>query len=363
MKIKLSWFAFVPICILVTVLSLVQSVILNKEGSVFLGLNNVSASYTSIFLTVLLAILCKMFSMFDRETSHVYFGRKSVFLAVFACLIAVLVLLNGILVLMDQISSEQSTFSFLKLFEIIFSFIAATAFFVIGMFHITNKSLSVNGFPILALATSLWSCIKVLTTFVGYTTISIASNDMTDLIVFVLLTLYLFWNAVVVSKIANKESVKACFVFGMPLIALSLDYCIKIAIGFFMHNSSIRSFDYLNAVLFFLVALYTVVSLADYTKYVHNIEDDLPLLGDYSQELKMIKKKRKRGYVSNFVKDSDTSPALDPMPSMEEDISKRGVIHDFDFYDEKDNKKGKKAEDNSRMREIDRLIKDIERGI
>lgn len=375
MKIKLSWIVFIPFTLVIGALGFIQAFVLTGDET-FMGLSRISASYTSVVLAAVLLIICKVFSVLDKKTSKIYVGGKNIAAGIFSSVIAISLAINGAKQLVDSLAGEWAVY---PVVDMILSIISAVAFVVIAISHITGKNFS-DGFALLILMPSVWCCARIINTFIGYTTLSVTSTDMTDLVLYVAAALYLYWQATVLVNIAGKNSVKSCYVFGMPTAALAIGYGSKLLIDAVL-NETKDLYQYLYIAVFLALGLYIISTLLEYTFRVHSLEEDAYLLDEKADADGEAPEEYDDDILSSAIADTDDGIVrqsvqihedAEPLEAEAESAAEVDYEQNTEAYDiieepeeehDFDSSTGGETTDPDRMREINRLIKEIENDV
>ena len=226
MKIKFTLIPFIPVTIATVVIKIMSLFGLDENG-MFLGLNKMGLNYAVIGLTLGLFVVCVFINLFDRKTAPVYPVKKNFAAGILAVLSGVFILVTSVLKLVNM--AGDSDYYIISLVTALFSIPAAIAFLFISKVHFAGKSI-ISGISALFIFPTLWSCAKLVSMFLAATKVSISATDMTSLFCYIFLTLYLFSNSMIVSRIKGRNPVKSCFIFGLPAVAISLSYGIYVVL-------------------------------------------------------------------------------------------------------------------------------------
>lgn len=277
MKIKLSWIFFIPFSLAILALNIVQVVVLTKDNT-FMGLGKIGAVYACAALAFVLLIICKVLGAIDNKTSKIYIGKQNKITGILAGILAIALAAMGAKQLIDMLVPESLTwFTFANG---ILSIIAAVAFIIIAVSNISGKNLT-DGFSGLILFPSIWCLVNIIHSFINYTTKSVSSTDMTDLIIYVFAALFLYWHATVLAKIPAKNSIKSSYAFGMPAAALSIGYSVKTFMYISRGVVKPSIYDYLYTTIFLVLGIYIIVTLIEYSLNVKTLEEDKELIEQY----------------------------------------------------------------------------------
>ncbi|MGN0551302.1 MAG: hypothetical protein ACI4I4_05595 [Acutalibacteraceae bacterium] len=240
MKIKLSWLFFIPLFIATVLLRVYQVLFIDNgilKGFFDGGLVSIAFVGAILLMFVILIALC----IADKKTSGVYRFHRNIPAGIFAVLTGIAVIadlaVRGMSVFGLGIGAENlgsaffvSEFSVnlvtnvLNIIDLIASIFGGIAFIFIGAASLSGKRLTYKRRGLM-LAPVLWVCMRMVITFASYTHVAVNAQDMSDLIFLVFATLFTFNLCLIFSNTKGKNPVKACFLYGMPAIALAFAYC------------------------------------------------------------------------------------------------------------------------------------------
>ncbi len=275
MKVKYSIIPFIPVALAMVFLKLMGIFGVDGNGQ-FLGLNKMGIAYTVIGAAIGLFVICIIINIFDKKTAPVYPVHKNPIAGIFS-------VLSGIAVVSSSVTSFLNTTAnsdnyYMTIATLVFSIPAAIAFFLMSKVHFVGRS-TVSGVSMLFIFPSLWGCAELVSEFLVATRVSISSTDLTALFCYIFITLFLFSNSMVLSRIKGRNPVKGCFIYGLPAVALSLADGLYI-----MSTSFVEGIDY-NQILigaqFVIISLYALsfiveMTVKSYTKNEVEIMDGLP---------------------------------------------------------------------------------------
>lgn len=280
MKIKLSWIFFIPVFIAAAVLRIAQPVFQSQGQSTF-GLTGVSVAYTSAVLAAALLVICGILSLVDKKTSGIYISGKNPVSGILSYLIAVALSADCATTVINCLSTGD--FQVLEVIDILLLVVAAVAFIVIGAGFLKGKNYTM-GMSVLILMPAVWCCVRTFKIFWGYTTYSVTSIDMTDLIAYILLTFYFFFMASVLAVMSGKNPVKSCFVYGLPAMVMLFGYCLSKITYVVIGMSEIKSFLEVEFLEFLLFGLFILSNLVTITRKAKTIEENKGLLQQLEEE-------------------------------------------------------------------------------
>ncbi len=276
MKVKYSVIPFIPVAIAMVGLKIMSLFGLDSNGLLF-GMNKTSVSYLVIGFALGLFVLCIFINILDRKTAPVYGVKKNFVSGVLAVFSGFAVAASSIIFFLHTSPSNSDNY-YMSLVVSLFSFFAGVALILMSKVHFIGKS-TVSGISMMYIFPALWGCSCLVSEFLAATKVSISASDMTPLFCYIFVTLYLFSHAMIVSRIKGRNPVKACFVYGLPMVAVSLSYGIYVILTSAVENSGIHTI--MVGVQFSVLALYALSFIVEMffgtiTKDEVEIIDTLP---------------------------------------------------------------------------------------
>lgn len=275
MKVKFSVIPFIPVAIVMTVFKLMSVFGLDESGR-FFGMNKMDVNYAVIGIALGLFLLCILINIFDRKTAPVYPVKKNPIAGILSILTGGVIMGSSITTLLATPSNSE--YYIVTLISAALSVLAGIAFVVMSKVHFIGKSVisKVSG---LFIFPALWGCSELVCEFLNATKVSISATDMTPLFCYIFMTLYMFSHSMIVSRIKGRNSVKACFIYGLPAVALSLAYGVCEIATSSVEGAGVTQI--ITGLQFLVPALYMLtfiieMSFNSYTKDEIEIIDGLP---------------------------------------------------------------------------------------
>lgn len=275
MKVKFSLIPFIPVIIATTFLKLMSLYGLDG-GGMFLGMNKIGITYAVIGLSLALFLICVLINIIDRKTAPVYPVKKNPISGVLSILAGISVAASAITMLLN--TGNNSEYYLMTVVCAAFSVPAAFALMLMSKIHFTGKS-TVSGVSMLFIFPALWGCSELVSEFLVATKTSISASDMTALFCYIFITLYYFSHSMIVSRIKGRNPVKACFIYGLPAIALAFAYGLYVVLTATVEGTlSTQLLLGAEFLIFSLYALSFIVEMAfnSYTKDEIEIIDGMP---------------------------------------------------------------------------------------
>ena len=219
MKIKLSWIPFIPAALAMVALRLL-SVFGNDDTGTISGMNALLFSYLAVGVALVLFVLCIFFNILDKKTAPVYESKRNVPAGIFAVLSAAFALAYSVMTILTRKDSEYLLMSIICAF---LAMLAAIGLVFMARTHFTGFA-PVSNIAFLYIFPTLWAVSELISCFLEATKLSVSASDMSLLFCFIFLTLSLFPQAMVISKIPGRNPVKATFIYGLPSVAFGLSY-------------------------------------------------------------------------------------------------------------------------------------------
>ena len=223
MKVKYSVFPFVPAFIAMMFLKLMSLFGLDGNG-LFLGMNVMNITYTVIGISIGLFIVSIILNIFDRKTAPVYPVKRNVAAGALSLLSGAAIIAASAARFSAALSNSiDSEYYMMIIICAIFSLPAGIALMLISKVHFQGKSI-VSNISMLFVFPALWGCAELVSEFLMATKASIYSRDLTSMFCYIFMTLYLFSNSMIVSRIKGRNPVKSCFIYGLPAVAVNITF-------------------------------------------------------------------------------------------------------------------------------------------
>ena len=275
MKVKFSVIPFIPAVIAMLVLRVMSVVGVDGNGK-FLGMDRMALSYIVIGIALALFLVCIIINIFDRKTAPVYPVKKNFAAGALAILSGIAVIASSCVSLLEI--TTNSEYFMMGVISAVFSIPAGFALLIMSKVHFTGKS-TVSGASILYVFPALWGCTELVFEFLNATKVSISATDLTSLFCFIFLTLYYFSHSMVVSRIKGRNPVKACFIYGLPAVALTISHGVYLIVTTL--HEGISYLPIVNAVSFIVLGCYALsfiieMALNSFTKDQLEVVESLP---------------------------------------------------------------------------------------
>ena len=275
MKVKISVIPFIPVVIAMVGLKIMSLFGLDSNG-MFLGMDKITINYLVIGLALGLFAVCVLINLFDRKTAPVYPVKKNPIAGIFSILSGLAVISSSVMTFLN--TTNDSEYYIVLMICAAFSIPAGIALMFMSKVHFSGKS-EVSGISMLFIFPALWGCAELVSEFLVATKVSISASDMTALFCYIFLTLYFFSHSMIVSRIKGRNPVKACFIYGLPAVAISLAFGVNT-----LFTTMIEGMDITKLLLgaeHILLSLYAIsfiveMALNSYTKDEIEIIDGLP---------------------------------------------------------------------------------------
>lgn len=365
MKSKLSWIPFIPIVFAAVFLRVYQVLFVDSGvDKGFLDSSVISLIFVGsiILLFVLLAIL----SFTDKKTSPEYQVGKNIFAGIFGILSGVL-LLTDVSTIVMNLSASVNVFA--SVIDAVFTVLGGIMIFIMGLSSLTGKNIA-KKVPFLMLFPAVWSCARLIITFLSYTTVSVNAIDMSDLVYMVFTTLFLFNASMLYINLKGKNPVKACFLYGLPAVAIIFSYSGAL-IASLIHSgqgvdflTNIRMFEFLALALYMIFFLVELTAGAKEKTIENTAESASPEMPELAIANDMPAHENERQSFANTPSDPETEHAQKIFDEVE---SAQRKVEDADYVGYYDRKQADKKEKNdtgvsdyaSTLDDIDRLILEI----
>lgn len=274
MKVKFGWISFIPITIASIILKIAQVLFVSDEGATLYGFTSMQLSYLAIGCIVLVLVFSIIFSIIDRKTAPYYKFNRNVLSGILGVIVAVIFACDGANKIFNLV--ELNGYTLLNVADAIFTLLCAIVFVVIGLSRIIGNTVN-NGLAIFYLFPAIWSAIRLINCFLSFTKVSIWVTDVTKLVCYILLTLFLFNFAILVSTIKGKSPVKLNFVYGFSTVTALFVYSIYEIISMIISENQFAVLDKAEVFEFFTLAVFILVFLIELTKGVKT-KDEIEII-------------------------------------------------------------------------------------
>lgn len=376
MRSKLSWIPFVPLFLAAGFFKFAQ--VLMPQGSVF-GLTALQMEYCYIGAVVLILLFTLLFVAVDKKISPYYVPHKNVPAGLICFLLSVLLAADGGLSVFQMFNS--GTVSIVPILGAVLALLSAVVFIIFGLNHIFRRKEGKN--PSLLNAIPAVFCgVRMILVFVQFTTISIKLADVSALICYVFATLFFYHYAVVLSLIKNKSSLKSCFVFGLPAVAMMIPYGIYHLLFRFDSITILNNAQPLEMLLFGLYILSILIEISvfakdkDHVTVIENEEENAPdpadekvdgfIANNVSEDQNDSQENNEyrassdtEGYLYQDTHNANDKPA-DPLQEYDH-LNPDAEGYLTEIQEESDESDDRPKDYESRLDDIDKLILDISR--
>ena len=275
MKVKHSIIPFIPIAAAMVIFKLMGIFGVDGNG-LFLGMNKMTLSYAVIGMGVGLFVICILINIFDRKTASVYPLHKNPVAGALSVLSGVAIIASAVTGFLT--TTANSEYYYMTIACLVFAIPAGIAFILMSKVHFAGKS-AVSGASALFIFPSLWGCSELVYEFLTVTKTSISSTDLTALFCYIFITLILFSDSMVLSRIKGRNPVKACFIYGLPAAALGLSYGLYMIFTTFVEGMDISKVligTQLVVISLYAVSFIVEMTVKSFTKDEIEIIDGLP---------------------------------------------------------------------------------------
>lgn len=370
MKSKLSWIFFVPLALIACFFKLSQALL--PEGTI-MGWSNLLLEYLYIGAVVLIFLFTLLFVLIDRKIAAYYLPHKNFPAGIIGIVLSVLLAADGGFTIFNVLSSGEV--NVLQIIGAVLSLLSAIVFIILGLSH-SFRYKEGKSFSLINVLPAVMCGVRMILSFVQYTTISIRLADVSMLICYVFATLFFFNYAVMLSLIKTKNAVKCCFLYGLPAAAALIPYGIyHLWFGFDIE----QIFNNAQPLEMLLLGLYILFVLIEITAFVRD-KDSVTLITE-TEPVPDIAEEKVEGFIASNTGEDETDHEKDDdylearesrdtddflyqeMPRENADEQNEAQKTEMDNYlteiteDTAEDDRPKDYE--SRLDEIDRLILDI----
>lgn len=300
MKSKLSWIPFIPLMLAAAFFKLGQAFL--PQGAVF-GLSALQMDYCYLAAVALIFLFTAVFCLLDKKIGRYYLPHVNIPAGLFGLALALTLAADGSNTLFNLFSSGK--IDVLKTIGSVLALLAAVVFIVFGLnkiFHVkdSKKFSLLNAFP------AMFCAVRMILSFVGFTTISLRLADVPKLICYVFATLFFYYYAVALSLTKTKNAVKYCLIFGLPAVAAAIPYGVYHLVFHFDAEIVTNNFEPLEVLL---IGLYVLSFLVELTIFVRD-NDSIVIVKDEVPEIDLSEEKV-QGFLATAVSEDESDQMED----------------------------------------------------
>lgn len=272
MTSKLSFIAFAPFSLAAIAIEIIRLFFLDENGMFFI-FNDLMLSYLAIACTVLVLLFAVIFCLVDKKTAPVYIMKRNFICGIFGLLLAVMLASDGANSAFLLIRNVE--YGFVPIADIVLTLLCAIVFVVLALNHFVGNG-GVKGLAVFYLIPAIWGAFRLVACFLDFTTVSVAVSDVTILVCYIFVTLFLFNYATVVALMKGKSPVRATFIYGLPAVVVLLSYGVySLTKTFVLKQGDLTLFANLESAELTVMALYIlsfVIEMGVFVKTKDEIE-------------------------------------------------------------------------------------------
>lgn len=288
MKMKKMWYVLIPATILMTIVKVYQKYT-EFSQRVFLGKDNIYASYITIGIVFLMFVVLAIFTILNKKTAPVYNYQKNVTAGTMALLCGASLVIDIGAYLPELLIYKA--FSVSIILNFVFSILACVGMFMLSWTHIGGKKPSVFT-SLFLLSVPLWGGVRLVISLMSNSSESVVLTDILDLFIFLFLTLFLMSSVSVLGMLKIKNPVKVSMLYGLPLVALVFTYLSTVVFDIIFYGYTEGYYvEILKAVELLFFALYAVFFMKEITVCSHNI-DEIKIIEDKEEFQNLVDKRR-----------------------------------------------------------------------
>lgn len=289
MTSKLSWIFFIPLALLATATKICQAIFITDATPTFLGLTSIELSYVAIACVVAILIFSLIFCLIDRKTAPYYNMKRNLVTGIFGALIAITFAFDGANRLFGIF--ETGNIDVLVLIDALLTLFTAVVFVVLALSHLLGNNVS-SGLAIFYIVPAIWSGFRLVITFLKFTAVSVTISDVSILAVYILLTLFLFNYAALISFINMRSPVKANFIYGFPTAAMLIAYGANAFCTLSVNGVKFELLENVETIELTFLGFYIITFLVELTVRSLN-KEEVKLIKPEDEEPKKIKEEKK----------------------------------------------------------------------
>ncbi len=324
MKIKWSWWVFLPIFVASLGLKVYQLFFTDGVQAI-MGLSQIRFGYLIDVIIGGMMILTIIIALTDRQTKNLYIPHRNITAGVLGILLSVAILVNAGCKFMDMY--RTAVYSVLWVISIPLALLAVSGIVIISISLFSGKS-NHKDISVMYLFPSIWSIVKLIAMFAENKNLSVRNNDFTNLITYAVLTMFLFYQAALMVDIDTEgSSIKKNFIYGFGSAAFLIVYGLgqvkavidsNFATGDILDVQNIANCaELLLFGLYIIAFLASVGAKAEYKQPVANnaMEDNFRLIFKDYMEKSDIARDNKEIYFESYDDEADIQLGEDELNS------------------------------------------------
>lgn len=261
MKIKHLWFPLIISSVLCVGLKISQSIITASGGEFFM--DQTACSVTIFALLIASLMISVAISLLDRETPKTCDIGKNKIAGISGMAAAVFLACSGIMNIMSPKTEDGiGFFDVITLIGVIFG---SVVLFIEAYSSFRGKNMIASK-PLLALALPIMFALRLYQLFFVYSTISLQSSEMFDLVSLAVGTILVFYQAVLYSGIKDKSCIKPVFIWAVPYVAVTLTYTLD-SLTYSIFNGNFSLSAAFTPIGDLLLCVYFIALLVELTKF------------------------------------------------------------------------------------------------
>ena len=310
MKIKASWVAFLPAAVGAVLLHLYYLLFIGGEnitqplyGEYSLLINKSTEPEIIAVLAGVLLLFTAFFSLIDRRTAPYCEIKGAPLSGIFLIISGLLLGMDSAVSLMELLSAEGNKIVMLAYCAV--GLATALLFATVGMGLLVGFNIS-KKIRIMMLLPTVWGSLNMVKTFIAHRR-EASSFAFYDMFVWITLTLFLFYNAMVLCGVEIKNPVKSSFVWGLPFILYAAIYVITEVNASMLELGSFEPTRLVPQMMVAALALYALFTLFKLSACMITKEQEQEL--EEAAEGDSTKKKKKKKKAKDEEDDEDEPEA------------------------------------------------------
>ncbi len=225
MKLKALWLPMIILTVIGGAIKICDTIFTLNGGEFFIDSLMCNIIFVAAMAVVLIigAILC----FADRGNKYASVPQKNTVCGVCGFIASVAIIGGAVINLINIGGSESVGFELIKF---ILSVFGGAVLLVESSVLFTGNN-SIAKVPVVALAVPIWSCTRLMTLFISYSTVSVQSTEMLDIISVALMLMFMFYQASYFAELGKPGVIKSLAVYGMTFImsaaVVTVDLIIK----------------------------------------------------------------------------------------------------------------------------------------
>lgn len=275
---KLTLITALPVCVFTILVKVLQSF------GIQFPFDDYIVSYGVVSVILAMFVINIIFIATDKKTSPVHILNRNIPAALFALLSSVFITAYSVLAIIQIL--QAGAINFVAIVTAGFGVLSAIGFVIVALAHFQGR----NYMPRMGaylLVLPCWACLMLISEFLNNRQKSALSIDPIKLFTFLFAMIFLYMISMVIATIDGKNPVKACFLYGLPMVVCGVGYGVSVIISVFVNGLDFSENSLGFA--FFAISLYALSVIGELTAKLKTTDEQIAVFdaGDIDENNRM----------------------------------------------------------------------------